>query len=158
MLTGTNSVGDVAGILFSLMLLKTARSVDGGLPLDVQLQFLFNIIVDFLIGLIPIVGDVIEIMYKANSRNALILEKHLKTKGEKNLGLTREHGKLIDDAKSVSSTAISEDSDFDNQSFVKSPLKHRVKPQDNIDLRSQLNVGKDPSRVDAVFKERTYSR
>lgn len=144
--------------MFSLLLLKTARDVDGGLPLDVQAQFLFNIIVDFLIGLIPIVGDVVEIMYKANSRNALILEKHLKAKGEKNLGLTRDHGKLIDDTRSISSAAVSEDSEFDSTSPLKSPARYRSSPEENIKLRNQLKVGQDPNRVETVFKERTYSR
>lgn len=138
--------------------MKTARDVDGGLPLDVQAQFLFNIIVDFLIGLIPIVGDVVEIMYKANSRNALILEKHLKAKGEKNLGLTRDHGKLIDDTRSISSAAVSEDSEFDTTSPLKSPARYRPSPEENIKLRNQLKVGQDPNRVETVFKERTYSR
>lgn len=141
-----------------MLLLKTARDVDGGLPLDVQAQFLFNIIVDFLIGLIPIVGDVVEIMYKANSRNALILEKHLNAKGEKNLGLTRDHGKLIDDTRSISSAAVSEDSEFDSTSPLKSPARYRSSPEENIKLRNQLKVGQDPNRVETVFKERTYSR
>jgi len=153
-------VGDIAGILFSLMLLKTANSVDGGLPLDVIAQFLFNIIIDFLIGLIPVVGDVVEIMYKANSRNALILEKHLKSKGEINLGIKSkpDTSRVLDDSKSVSSAAVSEDSDMDSSSHIKSPLKHRAKPKDNMELRDQLSVGKDPNRGEAVFRERTYSK
>ncbi|KAM9914442.1 hypothetical protein OXX69_000631 [Metschnikowia pulcherrima] len=54
------------------------------------LIFLFNILVDFLLSLIPIVGDIIEIGYKANSRNFLLLEKHLLRVGKKNMGLITE--------------------------------------------------------------------
>ncbi|KAJ8140525.1 hypothetical protein OXX80_004969 [Metschnikowia pulcherrima] len=75
---------------WSLSLFWKARSLDDGLPLDIQLIFLFNILVDFLLSLIPIVGDIIEIGYKANSRNFLLLEKHLLRVGKKNMGLITE--------------------------------------------------------------------
>ncbi|CCH44108.1 putative membrane protein [Wickerhamomyces ciferrii] len=151
-------VGDIAGVLFSLLLLKTARQVDGGLPWDVQLKFLFNILVDFLVGLIPVVGDIVEVMYKANSRNALILEKHLQAKGERNLGLKRsEQGRLIDDTRSISSSVISED-DGEELNHIKSPLKHRVPPSENVEVRNNLNVGKDPYKSANILRERTYSR
>jgi hypothetical protein len=78
-------VGDFMSIVFSLLLFKAARAVDGGLPWRVQIQLLFNILVDFLIGLVPFVGDVVEVIYKANSRNALLLEKHLAEKGQRNI-------------------------------------------------------------------------
>ena len=38
---------------WSLSLFWKARSLDDGLPLDIQLIFLFNILVDFLLSLIP---------------------------------------------------------------------------------------------------------
>lgn len=129
-------------------------------------MFLFNIIVDFLIGLIPIVGDIVEVMYKANSRNALVLEKHLKKKGQIALGLREppingEHHdvKSIQDIKSIASNALSENSDEgDSTTYAKSPLKHRVNPKENIELRNQLNVGKDPAATPGSFRERTYSK
>ena len=36
-----------------------------------------NVMFDFGIGLIPIVGDFINVLYKCNSRNFVLLEKHL---------------------------------------------------------------------------------
>lgn len=72
---------------WSLSLFWKARSLEDGLPLDIQLIFIFNILVDFLLSLIPIVGDIIEIGYKANLRNFLLLEKHLLRIGQRNLGL-----------------------------------------------------------------------
>lgn len=81
----------VVGLLitnyWSISLFLKARSLEDGLPLDIQLIFLFNILVDFLLSLIPIVGDIIEVGYKANLRNFLLLEKHLVRVGERNLGL-----------------------------------------------------------------------
>lgn len=83
-------VGALVSNFWSLSLFWKARSLDDGLPLDIQLIFLFNILVDFLLSLIPIVGDIIEIGYKANLRNFLLLEKHLDRIGQKNMGLIGE--------------------------------------------------------------------
>lgn len=83
-------VGDVFGIFFSVLLFLEARKVDGGLPLEVQGKFILNIAIDFLLGIIPIVGSFVEVVYKANSRNALILEKYLENKSLKKIGESRK--------------------------------------------------------------------
>ncbi|OBA18026.1 hypothetical protein METBIDRAFT_22941, partial [Metschnikowia bicuspidata var. bicuspidata NRRL YB-4993] len=83
-------VGAVVTNFWSLSLFWKARALEDGLPLDIQLIFLFNILVDFLLSLIPIVGDIIEVGYKANLRNFLVLEKHLIRVGQKNMGLISE--------------------------------------------------------------------
>lgn len=49
---------------------------------------ILNIAFDFLIGLVPFLGDIIDAAYKANSRNAALLESHLREKGQKNLRQT----------------------------------------------------------------------
>ncbi|CUM46162.1 unnamed protein product [Debaryomyces fabryi] len=82
--------GTVVSTYWSLTLLQTARQLDDGLPLDLQLLFLLNIVIDFLLGLIPIVGDIIEVGYKSNLRNFLLLEKHLTRVGKKNMGIIGE--------------------------------------------------------------------
>lgn len=79
-------VGTIVSTFWSLKLLWLTRSLDDGFPLDLQILFLFNIAIDFLLGLIPFVGDLIEIGYKSNSRNYLLLEKHLIRVGLKNQG------------------------------------------------------------------------
>lgn len=78
--------GQIITGYWSLKILQTARQIDDGLPLDLQLLFMFNIVVDVLLGFIPIIGDIVEIGYKANLRNFLLLEKHLYRVGQKNLG------------------------------------------------------------------------
>lgn len=83
-------VGFLVSNYWSLKIFFTARRLDEGLPLDIQMIFLFNIVVDFLLSLIPFVGDIVEIGYKANLRNFLLLEKHLLRLGQKNLGLILE--------------------------------------------------------------------
>ncbi|EDK42129.1 hypothetical protein PVL30_000298 [Lodderomyces elongisporus] len=80
-------VGTVIQTYWSLNLLLLARRINDGLPLDLQLLFVLNIAIDFGLGLIPFVGSIVEIGYKANSRNYLLLEKHLIRVGEKNMGI-----------------------------------------------------------------------
>ncbi|CUM68420.1 uncharacterized protein PRCAT00006143001 [Priceomyces carsonii] len=80
-------LGQLVNIYWSITLLQLARTLDEGLPLDIQLIFIINVLIDFLLGLIPIVGDLIVLGYKANLRNYLVLEKHLERVGQKNLGL-----------------------------------------------------------------------
>jgi hypothetical protein len=38
---------------------------------------LFNVLLDWAIGLIPLLGDIFDIAYKANRRNIRLLKKHL---------------------------------------------------------------------------------
>jgi hypothetical protein len=49
------------------------------------MMMLINVIVDFFIGLVPFIGDVADAVYKCNTRNAVILEKHLREQGAKTL-------------------------------------------------------------------------
>lgn len=80
-------VGTIISTYWSLQLLLLSRRLDDGFPLDLQLLFLVNVSIDFLLGLIPFVGSLIEIGYKSNSRNYLLLEKHLIRVGQKNRGI-----------------------------------------------------------------------
>lgn len=46
-------------------------------PASVKLRMLCNVAFDFLIGLVPVIGDILDISFKANSRNAKLLESYL---------------------------------------------------------------------------------
>lgn len=70
-------IGDVLTLLFALQLVRKADQIEGGLPAQLRLKMMFNVTCDFLIGLIPLVGDFINIMYKCNLRNFVLLEKYL---------------------------------------------------------------------------------
>ncbi|KAK9475178.1 uncharacterized protein V1510DRAFT_359207 [Dipodascopsis tothii] len=82
-------VGDIIAGYLGAMVIDLAKTVDGGLPLWLQMRMLTNLALDFGLGLIPIVGDAVDAVYKSNCRNALMLEAHLRKKGEKAL---RAHG------------------------------------------------------------------
>ncbi len=68
-------VGDGAAFLMSLYPIFEARKMGAGMGLMVKM--LFNILVDFLIGLIPFIGDIFDIGFKANIRNVRLLKEHL---------------------------------------------------------------------------------
>lgn len=67
----------------AMMVLRSCQKVEGGLPKDVQAKMMFNIVLDFAVGLVPFLGDVADMLFRANTRNAVILEKHLREKGAK---------------------------------------------------------------------------
>lgn len=66
------------------MVLKSCEDIDGGLPARLRMHMMINIIFDFIIGLVPFVGDIMDAAYKCNTRNAVILEKYLREKGARN--------------------------------------------------------------------------
>lgn len=68
-----------------MMVLRTCMTVDGGIPATLKTKMMVNIIFDFVIGIVPFVGDVMDAVFKANSRNAALLEAHLREKGKKEL-------------------------------------------------------------------------
>lgn len=70
-------IGDIIAFYFALQLVRKARTIEGGLPKGLEAEMMANVMFDFGIGLIPIVGDFINVLYKCNSRNFILLEKYL---------------------------------------------------------------------------------
>jgi len=68
-------VGDLAGLVLSSYVLIEAQRA--GASRSVKLQMLRNMGIDFLGGLLPVVGDVFDAIYKANTRNTLLLKRYL---------------------------------------------------------------------------------
>ncbi len=77
--------GDVADMLLALMVYRTICSVEPELDSGTKMKMKFNIVVDFLVGLIPFVGDIADAVYKCNTKNVVILERELRKRGEKRL-------------------------------------------------------------------------
>ena len=78
--------GDVADALINyLLVVRKARKAD--LPDWLVARMLFNNAVSAGVGLVPIVGDVLLAVYKANSRNAALLDEFLRVRGAEFLKL-----------------------------------------------------------------------
>ena len=67
-------LGDLVTPLFSIAVLVTA--VQLAIPRVVQLRMLANVLVDALIGAVPLLGDVFDVAWKANDWNMRLLERH----------------------------------------------------------------------------------
>jgi hypothetical protein len=71
--------GDLAGgVLSGWILIAAARS---GAPPSVLLRMGGNVLLDMAIGTIPVLGDVFDVGWKANRRNADLLERHVDAPG-----------------------------------------------------------------------------
>lgn len=68
-------IGDVAGLLLSGYVLLEAQRA--GASKKVKLKMVRNMAIDFLGGLLPVVGDAFDAVYKANTRNTRLLKNFL---------------------------------------------------------------------------------
>ena len=68
--------GDFIGILMSTYILFQA--IEFKLPVSVLVKMLFNIIIDGSVGSIPVLGDLFDTTWKANTKNVNLLEAHLR--------------------------------------------------------------------------------
>jgi len=65
------------------MVVRTAS--EASLPSSIRSRMVLNITLDFLIGLVPFLGDLADAAYKCNTRNAIVLENYLRQRGQENI-------------------------------------------------------------------------
>lgn len=70
-------LGDIAGALVAVYALHVARGLRA--PGAVQLHMLGNIALDALIGTVPLIGDLFDFVFKAQTRNLALLDAWLDT-------------------------------------------------------------------------------
>lgn len=68
--------GDFIGILLSVYILFQA--IQFKLPKKTLAKMIFNIVIDGAVGSIPILGDIFDTTWKANTKNVNLLEAHLR--------------------------------------------------------------------------------
>ncbi len=64
----------LTGALGAYIIIEAARM---GIPRKIVGQMVRNIIFDSIIGIVPVLGDLFDVGWKANVRNIALLEKHL---------------------------------------------------------------------------------
>lgn len=74
-------IGDAVGFLTTGYLFVEAWLLD--MPRNIYVRMLFNLLVDFIFGSIPIIGTIFDVFWKANDRNVRILETHLRERAER---------------------------------------------------------------------------
>jgi hypothetical protein len=67
--------GDVVGLGISIYILW--QVVQFNLPKTILLRMVFNIAIDALVGAVPLLGDLFDMTWKANTKNVSLLEAHL---------------------------------------------------------------------------------
>jgi hypothetical protein len=67
--------GDALGAVISSHILTQAAQM--GVPKSILLKMAFNIGFDAILGIIPVIGDVSDIVWKANQRNVQLLNDYL---------------------------------------------------------------------------------
>ncbi|MFN2564653.1 MAG: DUF4112 domain-containing protein [Gemmatimonadaceae bacterium] len=66
--------GDVAGGILSTFIILHAAKL--GAPRSVLARMVMNVAIDSLVGAVPILGDLFDIGWKSNTRNAALLERY----------------------------------------------------------------------------------
>jgi hypothetical protein len=67
-------LGDLASPIFTVLLL--VQAVGQRVPRVVLMRMALNALIDAVIGAIPLVGNVGDIFWRANTRNLALLERH----------------------------------------------------------------------------------
>ena len=67
-------VGDTIGALLSCYILNQASRM--GAPLSVLVRMVFNILIDAMVGAIPLLGDLFDVAWRANRRNVELLRRY----------------------------------------------------------------------------------
>jgi Domain of unknown function (DUF4112) len=80
-------------MFMAYMVYRTCCKVSGGLDPGYSPRMMFNIILDFFIGLVPVLGDLGDALFKANTRNAVLLYEMLekRARGEMTIRAQNEH-------------------------------------------------------------------
>lgn len=68
-------IGDFIGLLLSLYVLFEARKVKASKR--VQAKMIRNMLIEFFGGLVPVIGDAFDAIFKANTRNTKLLRAYL---------------------------------------------------------------------------------
>ena len=71
-------IGDTAAALLSLYIVVEGHRM--GLPKHVLARMLGNVATDYVVGSIPLLGDIFDIAFKANRRNLDLMMRHLADK------------------------------------------------------------------------------
>jgi hypothetical protein len=75
--------GDIAGAALSAYIVVSAAKL--GLPRESLVRMVLNILLEVVVGTVPVLGDLFDVAWKANVKNMELLDIHMKSpqKGKK---------------------------------------------------------------------------
>jgi len=86
-------VGDTASALASVYILRAASGF--GVSRITLARMTLNIVIDLLVGAIPLVGDIFDVYWKANRKNVELLRRHFKANPAMQQKLKRSDGFFV---------------------------------------------------------------
>ena len=72
--------GDALGMIASAYILLQGRALGATPP--VMFRMFGNVLLELVVGLVPLVGDLFDFAFKANRRNVALLEDYIEDEGE----------------------------------------------------------------------------
>ena len=72
-------VGDTLSAALSSYIIYEAHQLKA--PTHLKARMVWNMFIDWLVGLIPLVGDLFDFGWKANQKNATLLREHMRKNG-----------------------------------------------------------------------------
>lgn len=85
------AIGDGCDMALAANLIRKMNKCEGGLPTGVLIRMFINMLIDFLVGLVPLVGDLADAAVKCNGKNVRLFEKHLDERYKPKEELERDH-------------------------------------------------------------------
>jgi hypothetical protein len=86
-------IGDLIGAVLSGYIVLEAARAD--IPAFTLARMLLNVGIDTLVGAVPALGDVFDAAWKANMKNAALLERHLVVRGDVSHGKRSAVGSIV---------------------------------------------------------------
>jgi len=80
------------------MVIRSCQKVDNGLPRNIEQKMWLNLAIDFLVGLVPFLGDLADAVFRCNTKNAVLLERFLLQRAEQNTLAQRNHQQVLTEA------------------------------------------------------------
>ncbi len=68
-------IGDTAGAIISSYIIAQASQL--GAPKSILIKMAFNVCMDAVLGIVPVLGDLTDFVWKANQRNVQLLSDYL---------------------------------------------------------------------------------
>ena len=73
-------VGDGVTAISTIYLIRQAKSL--GLPGHLKWKMIGNLLLDMIVGSIPLVGDLFDAGFRANRRNVNLIKRHLAARSD----------------------------------------------------------------------------
>jgi hypothetical protein len=72
-------IGDAITTALSIWIVYEARQL--GVPRHLILRMVANVAIDGMVGAVPVAGDALDVLFRANRRNVRLLREHLEREG-----------------------------------------------------------------------------